>query len=314
MADISLTEAQRRNIATLRDIQDLSDRTQERLSTGKAVNNVVDDAVAYFASQNLENRADEFIGRKEDIDQGISTLEASLNAIESIGELLDQMKAVAEASGSQSPDERLAATEQFQQIGTQISQLVEDASYQGYNLLSETNNELNIRFSDRTAARIIIGGFDFNSTSSEARQLFTQAAFDTIANGNEFFGLEVLLTAITVDYAGAAGAAVNGFSQIGDNNSNLIIVDETVAQIEGAADRLRAASVELGGNVSLLQTRSNFSQSYVDTLNTGADKLTLADINEEGANLTALQTRQQLGTEALAISGDQQEAVLTLLR
>ena len=314
MADISLTEAQRRNIATLRDIQDLSDRTQERLSTGKAVNNVVDNAVAYFASQNLENRADEFIGRKEDIDQGISTLEASLNAIESIGELLDQMSAIAEAASSQSTDERVAATEQFQEIGTQISQLVEDASYQGYNLLSETNNELNVRFSNRTAAQITINGFDFNSTSSEARQLFTQAAFDTNANGNEFLGLEVLLTAITVDYAGAAGVAVNGFSQLGDNNSNLNIVDETVAQIEGAVDRLKAASVELGGNVSLLQTRSDFSQSYTDTLSTGADKLTLADINEEGANLTALQTRQQLGTEALAISGDQQSAVLTLLR
>ena len=46
----------------------------------------------------------------------------------------------------------------------------------------------------------------------------------------------------------------------------------------------------------------------------GSDKLTLADLNEEGANLVALQTRQEIGLEALKVSGDQQRAILRLIQ
>ena len=66
--------------------------------------------------------------------------------------------------------------------------------------------------------------------------------------------------------------------------------------------------------VTFLNTRLDFSQSYVDTLETGADKLTLADINEEGANLVALQTRQQLALQALSFAGQNERAVLSLFR
>ncbi|MFK7867034.1 MAG: flagellin [Alphaproteobacteria bacterium] len=309
MADIALTQAQRTNIATLRDIQNLSDRTQERLSTGREVNNVVDDAVAYFTSQSLQNRSTDFLDRKDYIDQGISTLQASLNATESIDELLQQMKGIAEAAKSQTQAERIAATTQFETVGTQISQLIEDASYNGYNLLSDVNNRLDIRFSERTAATISIGGFDLNSTdTSEAlnTRLFSAVAFAGNDENNAFLGISTVMSA--TDAAGA------GFSGMGANNSNLILAETVINNLDGAITRLRAVASELGSNVSLLQTRSDFAQSYTDTLSTGADKLTLADMNEEGANLTALQTRQQLAIQALAISGDQNSSVITLVQ
>jgi len=50
----------------------------------------------------------------------------------------------------------------------------------------------------------------------------------------------------------------------------------------------------------------------VNTLETGAAKLTLADTNEEGANLLALQTRQSLGTTALSIAAQGEQNVLQL--
>ncbi|HAE03610.1 MAG TPA: flagellin-like protein, partial [Rhodospirillaceae bacterium] len=75
----------------------------------------------------------------------------------------------------------------------------------------------------------------------------------------------------------------------------------------------RATSAELGTNVAILQTRLDFTNEYVNTLQGGSDKLTLADLNEEGANLVALQTRQQLGIQSLSIAGQQQQAILALL-
>jgi flagellin len=50
----------------------------------------------------------------------------------------------------------------------------------------------------------------------------------------------------------------------------------------------------------------------VNTLNTGADNLTLADMNEEGANMLMLQTRQNLGTTSLSLASQAAQAVLRL--
>ncbi|MFK7867032.1 MAG: flagellin [Alphaproteobacteria bacterium] len=310
--DIALTNAQRTNIATLRDIQKLSDRTQDRLTTGREVNTVIDDAVAYFTAKGLTNRADDLSLRKSEIDQGISALTATLEATDAIENFLQQMKALAEATRSQTTVERASSTEQFTLIGTQISRMVEDASYRGYNLLSEVNNEMEVRFSEKDESRLVVGGYDFNSTSASengARQLFSSVSFATEENERVFLGMSTINT-VAVD---GGGFAVS-FSQIGDNNSALFIVDSVVNTMDKAIARLRATVAELGSHVSILQTRLNFTEAYVDTHYGGSDKLTLADMNEEGANITALQTRQQLGIQALSISGDQQSSVITLLQ
>jgi flagellin-like hook-associated protein FlgL len=91
-------------------------------------------------------------------------------------------------------------------------------------------------------------------------------------------------------------------------------IDASLTQIADAAERLRGLSQSLGSNVAILQTRLDFTSKYVNALEDGAGKLTLADITEEGANLVALQTRQQLGINALAFAGQSEQAILSLFR
>jgi len=91
-------------------------------------------------------------------------------------------------------------------------------------------------------------------------------------------------------------------------------VDEVLTDLSSALTTLRSNASSLGSNVALLQTRLDFTSKYVDTLDAGAGKLTLADINEEGANLLALQTRQQLGIQSLSFAGQAEQAVLGLFR
>ena len=92
------------------------------------------------------------------------------------------------------------------------------------------------------------------------------------------------------------------------------MVENGLQRIQSGIDRLRGISAEIGINVSILQVRLDFTKKYVNDLTTANDKLVLADINEEGANLVALQTRQQLGIEALKMSGDNQQRVVRLLQ
>lgn len=67
-------------------------------------------------------------------------------------------------------------------------------------------------------------------------------------------------------------------------------------------------------NSDILKIRLDFTSEYTNVLQTGADKLTLADLNTEGANLLALQTRQQLGIQALAFAGQSEQSILSLFR
>lgn len=316
-SDITLTGAQRSALLTLQNVADLSDRTQNRLTTGKKVNSVVDNAVAFFQSKSLNDRAADFTDRKDGIDQGISSITAALGGLEQLDQLLKQMKGVAEASKTQTTTERASATTQFQELGNQISLLIEDASYQGLNLLNNTGSQLDVAFSTRTASRLQVDGFDLNATSVTATG--TRSLFTGINTVNAVGGFDGSLNFVGVSALTGTGLATasditfTNFNQIGTNNSYIGAVDQIVTNLDSAISRVRATSAELGTNVAILQTRLDFTNEYVNTLQGGSDKLTLADLNEEGANLVALQTRQQLGIQSLSIAGQQQQAILALL-
>ncbi len=299
MTDIALTAAQRSSLLSLQQTQTLSDRTQTRLTTGREVNSVVDDAVRFFRAQALTDRGEDFALRRDEIDQGISSLNTALTAIESVDNLLSQLQGIVEAARSQSTAERISATTQFIEVGKQIFELVEDASFAGLNLLSSTNSTLDVAFGVRTSSRLQVTGFDLNTTvANTSLGVFSVVAFFT-ANSS-----------FNVSNFGVSGGS---FTSFGADNSNVSFATTAVNAIQAGVSRLRAAGATLGGNVAILQTRLDFTDQYVNTLNTGADSLTLADLNEEGANLVALQTRQQLGIQSLAISGQQQQAILALL-
>jgi flagellin-like hook-associated protein FlgL len=89
-------------------------------------------------------------------------------------------------------------------------------------------------------------------------------------------------------------------------------IESTVQQIGTAQRNLRSEAATLGSNLIILENRENFTRQFISTLKQGADQLVLADLNEEGANLLALQTRQQLSSTALSLASQADQAVLRL--
>ena len=92
-------------------------------------------------------------------------------------------------------------------------------------------------------------------------------------------------------------------------NSALKLVQEAD---DRSLQTLRVKSTAFASSLSIVQSRQDFTKNMINTLQTGASGLTLADTNEEGANLLALQTRQQLGTSALSIANQSQQSILKL--
>lgn len=83
-------------------------------------------------------------------------------------------------------------------------------------------------------------------------------------------------------------------------------------ELADAITDVRNFGATIANDLSIIQTRRDFTESTVNTLRAAADDLTLADLNEEGANLLALQTRQQLGTTSLSLASQAQQSVLRL--
>ncbi len=89
-------------------------------------------------------------------------------------------------------------------------------------------------------------------------------------------------------------------------------IDAALTKINSAISSLRSMSSEFGNNYSVVQTREEFTENLINVLEEGADKLTLADMNEESANMLALQTRQQLAINSLSLASQAAQSVLKL--
>ncbi|MEQ8747630.1 flagellin [Pyruvatibacter sp.] len=89
-------------------------------------------------------------------------------------------------------------------------------------------------------------------------------------------------------------------------------ISDAIDQLDQAINTLRQQSSTFGGNLSVVETRSDFTGNMINTLTSGAANLTIADTNQEGANLLALQTRQSLGTTALSLAAQADQNVLQL--
>ncbi|MGE0652324.1 MAG: flagellin [Alphaproteobacteria bacterium] len=118
---------------------------------------------------------------------------------------------------------------------------------------------------------------------------------------------------LTID-GGATGGAYDGgaltaTSSTWQSDSG---INATVTNLNDALDTLRAMSSTFGTNLTVVQNRQNFTKNFINTLSEGSDMLTLADTNEEGANLLALQTRQQLSSTALSLAAQSDQSVLRL--
>jgi len=90
------------------------------------------------------------------------------------------------------------------------------------------------------------------------------------------------------------------------------VVATDALNMDSAISTLRGNASTLASNLAIITTRQSFTTSLINTLQTGSDNLTLADMNQESANMLALQTKQSLGTTALSLSSQAAQSVLKL--
>jgi flagellin-like hook-associated protein FlgL len=348
-------------------------QTQNRLATGKKVNNALDNPISYFTSQSLGNRASDLSALLDSISNATQTLNAANNGLTSLTKLVQSAQAIAQqALQSASTTAKVTGSVSGQTAATvtgittgktiTVSDGTTTVTYTAAaaddlsDLMAVVNNsaplKINasltssgaLKFEAEDASTITIGGdaapaetaaiglvngattgalnatrtslgTQFDDIRSQISQLAADSGYNgvNLLNGdsltvvfNETGTSTQSISGVSFDATGlGVDAAANDFQT--DTDVNAALTDLTAA-----LSTLRAQSVAFGSSLSVVQTRQDFTKSMVNTLQTGADNLVLADTNLEGANMLALQTRQSLSTTALSLAAQASQSVLRL--
>ncbi len=275
LSTINLTAGMRANLFSLQKTSKDMEMTQNRLSTGLKVNTALDDPLNFFAAQEHRTRAGDLASRKDGMSEAIQTVKAANNGIEGITNLIAQAKSLAQSALSAGSTDAGTLGIQFDEVINQLRNMAGDSGYKGINLLA--GDSLTVEF-DASSGDSILGiqGFTVSDAGTIAAEV-TGAGWD--------------------DGAGAVDTAV---------------IQDAISALEDTESVLRVEANKLSSNLSIITAREDFTSKMINTLSDGAAKLTEADMNEEGANMLMLQTRQALGTTSLSLASQAAQSVLRL--
>jgi flagellin len=269
---ITLTAGMRQNLFSLQKTAKSMDVTQSRLATGKRVNSALDDPIAFFAAQGHEQRSSDLAIRKDEMSEAIQTIKAADNGISAVLSLIASAKSLAQSALANQN-----TTERGNltaQYNDLISQISTVAADSNYKgtNLLDATQELNITFDEDGDSTLTVSGVDGDGGASSTSGDWGNS---TLADGT---------------------TAINA----------------SISELDNARDALRLSSTSLSKKLSTVTIRQDFTDNMINTLEDGAGNLTNADLNEEGANLLMLQTRQQLGTTSLSMASQAAQSVLRL--
>jgi flagellin-like hook-associated protein FlgL len=147
---------------------------------------------------------------------------------------------------------------------------------------------------------------------------------ETVVQDSGYKGVNLLndsdeLT-VTFDPSGSSTitvSAVDGTGALADTDAtaswaDLADVTTDIGLLDDARDDLRVDAKGLSNALSTITTRQEFTSKMINTLEDGAANLVNADLNEEGANMLMLQTRQSLGTTSLSLASQAAQSVMRL--
>jgi len=159
----------------------------------------------------------------------------------------------------------------------------------------------------------------FNQLKDQLDKTAQDASFNGInlLNGDalKLFFNELSTSSLTIQSTNVAGINSSTLSIGTATNTEFqsnASLDTRLQTLHTALTTVASQSSAFGSNLSIVQNRQDFTNNMVNTLQVGSDGLTLADTNLEGANMMALQTRQQLSITALSLASQANQAVLRL--
>ena len=249
---------------------------QNRINTGMKVSSAKDNGAIWAIAQNQRASSNALNAVKDSLQRGQSAVDVALSAGGSVSDLLLQMKEKALAASDSTIDAatRTAYNDEFKSLRDQITKAVSNADFNGANLVKNGGTTIMALANADGTSKITVAAQDLSLGGSGA--LSTITATSDIST-------QTIATAMIATVTTAIGAVSTALSKLG------------------------TGSKSLGAHL-------NFIGKLQDSLDAGVGNLVDADLAKESARLQALQTKQQLGIQALSIANQSTSTLLSLFR
>jgi flagellin len=251
--------------------------TQNRINTGLKVASAKDNGAIWAIAQNQRATSGSLDAVKDSLQRASSTVDVALSAGASVSDLLLQMKQKALAASDTTLDtnSRTALNDDFKSLRDQITKAVTNADFNGANMLKN-------------------GG----------------AQIQALANADGSQVISVQAQDLSLGASGGALANITSTSSIGTQTTAF----NMIATVDSAITSVSSALSKLGTGSKALSSHLSFVGKLQDTIDAGVGNLVDADLAKESAKLQALQTKQQLGVQALSIANQSSSILLGLFR
>jgi flagellin len=248
--------------------------TQNQINTGMKVSSAKDDGATWAIAQNMRSKISSYDAVKDSLNRVSSTIDVALSAGGQISDLLTQMKQKALAAADTSID------------ATSRSALNDDFK------------------SLRDQISKIVSNADFNGAN-----LLNNGAPDlaALANADGTSRLTVKAEDLSLGGTSVTVAATASFSSAATASALVATVAASITNVSAALAKLGTASNSYASTLT-------FIGNLQDTLTAGVGNLVDADLAKESAKLQALQTKQQLGVQALSIANQSPQTILSLFK
>jgi len=247
---------------------------QSRINTGKKVNSAKDNGAIWAIAQGQRGEISALGAVKDSLARGQSAVDVSLAAGESVSDLLVQLK-----------EKALAATDK--------------------SLTTSARKALNEDFkSIRDQIGTVVTNAKFNGVNlingslTNGYQALSNTTGSTIKVASENMSLSGTVVTLTKTESIGTGT----------------LASSTLAKVEASINNVSASLARLGTGSKSLETHQTFVGKLADALEVGVGNLVDADLAKESARLQSLQTKQQLGVQALSIANSSTSVLLGLFR
>ena len=250
--------------------------TQNRISTGLKVGSAKDNGAAFAIAQTQRATVSSLDAVKDSLSRGVSVVDVAMSAGSAVSDMLTQLKEKALAASDTSLDttSRAALKNDFDSIRDQITKTVDNANFNGINLLKA-------------------GAADITAlANADGSSTITVAAQDISLTGTN----SVLSLTSTDSFTSASTAGA------------------LLTKIDNSISAVSASLAKLGTSSKALENHMTFVGKLQDSITQGIGNLVDADMAKESAKLQALQTKQQLGVQALSIANQSTSTVMSLFR
>jgi flagellin len=248
--------------------------TQNRINTGQKVSTAKDNGAIWAIAQTQRGTANALNAVKGSLERGQSTIDVAMAAGETVSNLLIEMK-----------EKSLAASDTTLDTTSRAALNEDFKALRDQITKAVTNADFNGANMIKASGNSVIALANADGTSK-----ITVAAQSLALGGAN----------VTIAATASLGTAT--------------IAAAMVTTVSTSITNVGAALAKLGTGSKALESHLSFVAKLQDTLDAGVGNLVDADLARESAKLQALQTKQQLGVQALSIANGATNSLLGLFR